>query len=146
MRSYNFFADVLAEALSEILFLGAYTHSSRSPQCSSAYPGGSSAGPSCRPAWWWTSCRRWWPRPRVASPSCSAPSRRGENCKHTITQHTEHNWSFEGFHLFLSFAKKVSGTQIFSAKSPERVKTLFSSEEKASLSSFQYWFKYIVIV
>ena len=40
--------------------------------------------------------------------------------------------------LFLSLAKKVSGTQIFSAKSPESVKTLFSSEEKASLSSFQY--------
>ena len=49
-------------------------------------------------------------------------------------------------YLFLSFAKNVSGTQIFSAKSPERVRTLSSSGLKESLSSFQYWFKYIVIV
>jgi hypothetical protein len=46
----------------------------------------------------------------------------------------------------LSFAKKVSGTQIFSAKSPDSVKILFSSGLKDSRSSFQYWFKYMVIV
>jgi len=48
-------------------------------------------------------------------------------------------------YLFLSLAKNVSGTQIFSAKSPLNVRTS-SLCEKASLSSFQYWFKYIVIV
>lgn len=48
-------------------------------------------------------------------------------------------------YLFLSLAKNVSGTQIFSAKSPLNVRTSASCE-KASLSSFQYWFKYIVIV
>ena len=48
--------------------------------------------------------------------------------------------------LFLSFAKKVSGTQIFSAKSPDSVKILFSSGLNDSRSSFQYWFKYIVIL
>lgn len=49
------------------------------------------------------------------------------------------------FYLFLSLAKKVSGTQIFSAKSPDKVSTS-SSELKASRSSFQYWFRYMVIV
>ena len=49
-------------------------------------------------------------------------------------------------YLFLSFAKNVSGTQIFSAKSPDRVRTLFSSGLKERRSSFQYWFKYIVMV
>jgi hypothetical protein len=40
-------------------------------------------------------------------------------------------------YLFLSLAKKVSGTQIFSAKSPESV-NISSSLLKANLSSFQY--------
>ena len=81
----NVFLQCLCRCLAAetINGIGADTHSSRSPQCSSACPGGSSAGPSCRPGWWWTSCRRWWPRPRVASPSCSAPSHRGENWKNT---------------------------------------------------------------
>lgn len=31
-----------------------HTHSSRSPACSSAGPGGTSAGPSCKRPWWWS--------------------------------------------------------------------------------------------
>ena len=120
------------------------TYSSQSPQCSFVCPAGSSGGPSYRPVWWWTSSRRWWPRPRGASPSCSAPWRRAGNwSRNPVNLRPDSELTF---YLFLSLAKNVSGTQIFSAKSPERVKTLFSSEEKASLSSFQYWFKYIVIV
>ena len=62
-------------------FVWSSTYSSQSRRCSSVCPAGSSGGPSCRPRSWWTSCRRWWPRPRAAAPSCSAPSRRGENWK-----------------------------------------------------------------
>lgn len=40
-------------------------------------------------------------------------------------------------HLFLSLAKNVSGTQIFSAKSPDNVK-ISSSLLNAKRSSFQY--------
>lgn len=31
-----------------------HTHSSRSPACSSAGPGDTSAGPSCKQPWWWS--------------------------------------------------------------------------------------------
>jgi hypothetical protein len=48
-------------------------------------------------------------------------------------------------HLCLSFGKKVSGTQIFSEKSPAKVNTsLF--ELKDNRSSFQYWFRFMVMV
>lgn len=59
-------------------------------------------------------------------------------------------------YLFLSFAKNVSGTHIFSAKSPDSVSTSLTSflpvspngakAWNANRSSRQYWFKYIVIV
>lgn len=45
-----------------------------------------------------------------------------------------------GTYLFLSLAKNVSGTQILSAKSPDRVSTS-SGKPNPNLSSFQYWFR-----
>lgn len=139
----------------------------------------SSGDPSCRRVSLWISFHKWLSRHLLILQACYVRWHRAGNCK--IMMNSRFNWKHILYtkkiqreiiatmaaDLFLSLAKKVSGTQIFSAKSPLSVimsrdssssplMLVYSAssvlsidnecELNANLSSFQYWLRYIVIV